>query len=161
MTPDLPIEIIAVDHVAFATWDVMNSVNLVKNVLGGTYVDGGDDHASGFRWIQFRLPGGKIELLEPLSTDGFLYRFLTKRGEGMHHMTLYVRDISDAIARLTAVGYKPVDVNLDNDYWKEAFLHPRDTSGVLIQLAETPVAEGTSAPSLEAMLADRPNLRPD
>lgn len=149
------------DHVAFATWDVTNTVRLLTDVLGGAYVDGGDDDTAGFRWIQFRLPGGKIELLEPLHRDGFLYRFLTKRGEGLHHVTLYVRDLGEAIPRLTAAGYEPVDVNLDSDYWKEAFLHPRDTSGVLIQLAETPVLEGSSAPSLDSLLADRRNLRPD
>lgn len=161
MTRDLPIDIIAVDHVAIATWDITNVVHLFKDVLGATYVDGGDDHAGGFRWLQFRLPGGKIEVLEPLHRDGFLYRFLTKRGEGLHHVTLYVHDLGEAIAQLKAAGYQPVDVNLDNDFWKEAFLHPRDTSGVLIQLASTPVPEGASAPALEEILADRPNLRPD
>lgn len=161
--PDLPIEILTVDHVALATWDVTNSVRLFTEVLGGVYVDGGDDRDSGFRWLQFRLPGGKVELLEPLHRDGFLYRFLTRRGEGLHHMTMYVRDLADAIEKVTTAGYAPVDVNLTHDAWKEAFLHPRDTSGVLIQLAQTPFPEGTYPPplSLEDALADRPNLRPD
>ena len=161
--PDLPIEILEMDHVAFATWDVTNTVNLLMNVLGATYVDGGDDANAGFRWIQFRLPGGKIEVLEPLDRDGFLYRFLMRRGEGLHHVTLYVRDLADAVPKLTAAGYAPVDINLEHAFWKEAFLHPRDTSGVLIQIAETPVPEGgpSGPPSLQEMLADRPNLRPD
>lgn len=159
---DLPIEILEMDHVAIATWDVTNTVHLLTGVLGAAYVDGGDDTASGFRWLQFRLPGGKIELLEPLDRDGFLYKFLTRRGEGLHHVTLYVRDLADAIPKLTAAGYEPVDVNIEHAFWKEAFLHPRDTSGVLIQLAQTPVPEGGNPfPSLDDVLADRPNLRPD
>jgi methylmalonyl-CoA epimerase len=158
---DLPIEILAMDHVAIATWDVTTLVHLLTKVLGAEYVDGGDDTNTGFRWLQFRLPGGKVEVLEPLDREGFLYRFLTKRGEGLHHVTFYVRDLADAVPRLTAAGYDPVDVNLEHASWKEAFLHPRDTSGVLIQLAETPVPEGASAPSLDEVLADRPDLRPD
>lgn len=163
LPPDLPISVLTVDHVALATWDVTNAVRLFTEVLGGAYVDGGDDRASGFRWLQFRLPGGKVELLEPLHREGFLYRFLTRRGEGLHHITLYVSDLSDAIAKLSATGYEPVDVNLAHDAWKEAFLHPRDTSGVLIQLAQTPFPEGTYPPplALADALADRPNLRPD
>lgn len=163
MSSALPIEVLEMDHVAIATWDVGNAVHLLTNVLGATYVDGGDDTAAGFRWLQFRLPGGKIEVLEPLTTDGFLYRFLTRRGEGLHHVTFYVRDIAEAIPALVAAGYEPVDVNLEHASWKEAFLHPRDTSGVLFQLAQTPVPEGGYGPlrPLDEVLADRPNLRPD
>lgn len=151
------------DHVAIATWDVTNVVHLLKDVLGATYVDGGDDTAAGFRWLQFRLPGGKVEVLEPLTTDGFLYRFLTRRGEGLHHVTFYVSDLADSIPALTAAGYEPVDVNVEHASWKEAFLHPRDTSGVLFQLAQTPVPEGGygGLRPLDEVLADRPNLRPD
>lgn len=162
MQPELPIEVLEMDHLAIATWDVTNAVHLLTNVLGAKYVDGGDD-PSGFRWLQFRVPGGKVEVLEPLTSESFLYRFLTKRGEGLHHVTFYVRDLADAIPKLTAAGYEPVDVNLGHAEWKEAFLHPRDTSGVLIQLAQSPLPEGayTTAFSLEQMLADRPDLRPE
>ena len=161
--PDrLPLAIEKMDHVAIATWDVTSAVGLFTNILGGTFVDGGDDPA-GFRWLQFQLPGGKVELLEPLNREGFLYRFLTKRGEGLHHVTFYVADIAEAIKKLRSAGYEPVDVNVQSEHWKEAFLHPRDTSGVLIQIAETDVPEGgygTLRP-LDEFLADRPNLRPD
>ena len=75
---DLPIEVQRLDHVAFATWDATPHVRLLTDILGAEFVDGGDDTGPGFRWLQFRLPqGGKIEIIEPLSRDGFLYRFLT------------------------------------------------------------------------------------
>lgn len=160
---DLPIDIITIDHVAMATWDVSNAVHMLTDVLGAEFVDGGDETEAGFRWLQFKLPGGKIEVLEPLDRDGFLYRFLTRRGEGLHHVTVYVRDLAAEIPKLRAAGYEPVDVNLASEFWKEAFLHPRDTSGVLIQLAQTPVAGSDTTPPkpLAEFLADRPNLRPD
>lgn len=159
---ELPIDIETMDHVALATWDVTNAVGLLTNVLGATFVDGGDDPA-GFRWLQFRLPGGKIELLEPLDREGFLYRFLTRRGEGLHHVTFYVSDIESAIAKFRSAGYEPVDVHIESEHWKEAFLHPRDTSGVLIQIAQTSVPEGGygALRPLDEFLADRPGLRPD
>jgi methylmalonyl-CoA epimerase len=132
----LPIEVVKIDHVAMATWDARGPAHLLANVLGATFVDGGDEPHAGFRWLQFQLPGGKIEVLEPLDRDGFLYKFLTRRGEGLHHVTLYVADLADAIPKLTSAGYTPVDVNLSHAEWKEAFLHPRETPGVLIQLAQ-------------------------
>lgn len=161
MLPDLPIEILKLDHVAMAVWDVTGSVRLIRDVLGGRFVDGGDSADAGFRWLQFELGGGKIEILEPLHRDGFLFRFLTKRGEGLHHVTLYVPDLAAAIAVLERSGYAPVDVDLRHESWKEAFLHPRDTGGVLIQLAQTPVVDPVPERTLEEFLADRPGLRPD
>lgn len=163
MTPnDLPIEVLALDHVAIASWDASRQVRLLTDVLGATYFAGGDEPRGGFRWLQFDLGGGRVEVIEPLREDSFLYRFLTRRGEGMHHVTLKVADLAESIPRLTAAGYEPVDVDLSHDQWKEAFLHPGDTGGVLIQLAQTPAGyEERQWRTLEEFLADRPNLRPD
>jgi methylmalonyl-CoA/ethylmalonyl-CoA epimerase len=162
MTAGLPIEVLKVDHIAMATWDARGSARLMTEVLGATFFDGGDEQSAGFRWLQFQLPGGKIEVLEPLHRDGFLYRFLTRRGEGPHHLTLYVTDLEASIPLLDDAGYTPVDINLSHSEWKEAFLHPRDTSGVLIQLAQVPDPEAPyAAPKeLEAFLAEHIDLKP-
>jgi methylmalonyl-CoA epimerase len=162
MTAGLPIEVVRVDHIAMATWDARGHAQLLTEVLGATFFDGGDELTTGFRWLQFELPGGKIEVLEPLHRDGFLYRFLTRRGEGLHHVTLYVTDLAAAIPTLQDAGYTPVDVNLAHAEWKEAFLHPRDTSGVLIQLAEVPDPNAPYSPpkELEEYLAEHVDLKP-
>src|SRR5687768_4046642 len=102
----LPIDIVRMDHVAFATWDATSHVRLLSDVLGATFVDAGDEPHNGFRWLQFALGGGKIEIVEPLNRDGFLYRFLTRRGEGIHHVTFYVADIEKAINQLRAASYE-------------------------------------------------------
>ena len=160
---DLPIDVIKVDHVAWATWDATAHVRFLTDVLGATFVDGADEPHAGFRWLQFRLPDGKIEIIEPLNREGFLYRFLTRRGEGMHHITMYVRDLETAIDQAKRAGYEPVDVDLSGELWKEAFLSPRETNGVLIQLAQVadPESPNPNRRPLEEYLADRPNLRPD
>ena len=161
---NLPVDVVKLDHVAMATWDATGPAKLLTEVLGATFVDGADQPEAGFRWLQFAFPGGgKVEVIEPLSEDGFLYRFLTKRGEGLHHITVYVRDLAAAIEQVRTAGYEPVDIDLSHEFWKEAFLHPKQTDGVLLQLAENPMPD-TPNPMLrplEEYLADRPNLRPD
>lgn len=161
---DLPVDVLRLDHVAIATWDATGPSALFTDVLGATFVDGADQPEAGFRWLQFAFPGGgKVEVIEPLSTDGFLHRFLTKRGEGLHHITLYVPDLARAIEQVRAAGYEPVDIDLSHESWKEAFLHPRQANGVLLQLAENPAPDDPS-PGLRPLaefLADRPGLRPD
>jgi methylmalonyl-CoA epimerase len=160
---ELPIDVLKLDHVAFATWDATAHVRLLTDVLGAAFVDAGDEPHNGFRWLQFQLPGGKIEIIEPLNADGFLYRFLTKRGEGIHHVTIYVRDLAQAIEQLRSAGYEPVDITLGHEFWKEAFMSPRETNGVLLQLAQVadPNAPNPSLRPLEEYLADRPAVKPE
>ena len=121
------------DHVAVAVHSIKDALRLYRDALGGEYLMGGD--AGNWRWLQVRFPdGGKVELLEPLG-EGFLSRFLAKRGEGLHHMTFKTDDIEAAIAHVEGLGYELVDVNLDGDDWKEAFLRPSGAHGTLVQLA--------------------------
>lgn len=150
------------DHVAMATWDARGLSKMLTDVLGATFFDGGDEQHAGFRWLQFVLPGGKIEVLEPIHREGFLYRFLTKRGEGLHHVTLYVRDLAAAVGALQQAGYNPVDVNLAHAEWKEAFISPREASGSLIQLAQVGDPDAPYSPprTLEEFLAEHVDLKP-
>ncbi|HYM49824.1 MAG TPA: VOC family protein [Candidatus Limnocylindrales bacterium] len=126
------------DHVSIATWKIASMVPLVRDVLGARFLMGAEDPALRFRWAQFQLPGGGIiELLEPTDDQGFLHRFLKERGEGLHHLTLRVRDIRTRMQELEAAGYHAVKARLDDPNWREAFIHPKDAHGVLIQLAES------------------------
>jgi methylmalonyl-CoA/ethylmalonyl-CoA epimerase len=114
---------------------VKDALPLFRDALGGEYLMGGDSENGTWRWIQFRYEGGgKVELLEPLG-EGFLSRFLERHGEGLHHMTFKTDDIKGAIAELEERGYELVDVDLDGEHWKEAFLRPSKAHGTLIQVA--------------------------
>ena len=118
---------------AVAVHSVKDAMRLYRDALGGEYLMGGDE--GHWRWVQLRFPGGgKVELLEPLG-EGFLSRFLEKRGEGMHHMTFKTDDLEAAIEHVRGQGYQLVDVNLDEPDWKEAFLRPAGAHGTLIQIA--------------------------
>lgn len=126
------------DHVSIATRQIASMVPLIRDVLGARYLMGATEVGQGFRWAQFQFPGGGVlELMEPVGPDGFLQDFLKQRGEGLHHITLRVRDIAARTRELEALGYRPVKAKFDNPVWKEVFLHPRETHGVLIQLAES------------------------
>jgi methylmalonyl-CoA/ethylmalonyl-CoA epimerase len=128
----------AIDHVAVAVHDIRSAMPLFVDSLGGEFLYGGDNKHQGFRWAQFRFPrGGKIELVTPLTPDGFVARFLERRGEGVHHVTLKVPDIHRAMAHLTDRGVPLINVWTDEPDWKEAFIHPKDAHGVLIQIAQS------------------------
>ena len=83
-------------------------------------------------------------LPRPLA-DGFVSRFLDRRGEGVHHVTFRVSDLTDQVERMRAGGVELMQVSLDDEHWKEAFIHPRHAHGVLIQLAESPHGDDESA----------------
>ena len=127
------------DHTAHAVPFIRPALRLYRDLLGGELVGGGFNTAAGHLAVQFRFPGGSmVELLEPLRPDsqsvsGFLAR--NPRG-GLHHLTFKVTDLEAVLPVVTAAGYEPFATILDQPSWKETFLHPRRTGGVLIQLAQ-------------------------
>jgi len=125
------------DHLAIGTPALSSGWELFGGVLGGTWAYGGD--SPGYWWGQLEFAAGpKIELLTPTGGPGgaFLDRFLAAHGAGPHHFNFLVTDIEDALARIKAAGIEPIGVNLANPSWKEAFLHPRDAHGIVIQVAQ-------------------------
>lgn len=81
----------------------------------------------------------KLELLAPVGSEGAVARFLEKRGEGIHHVCLEVDNIEAALESLAARGVELVDKKPRQGIeGKVAFLHPRSTYGVLIELVEKP-----------------------
>lgn len=128
------------DHVSIAVRDIEIAQTLV-DLLGGTHIGGGLSYALDFRWIQFDLPGqGRLEMISPVIDDpeNFLNRYLDENGEGLHHLTFKVNDIHKAVARAKELGFTVVGFNVEEEDWKEAFVHPASAHGVLIQLAEFP-----------------------
>jgi len=135
------------DHLAIGTPTLTDGWELFGGVLGGTWLYGGD--SAGFWWGQLEFAAGpKIELMTPTGGPdaAFLERFLATRGTSPHHFNFIVTDIEATLARIRAVGIEPVQVNLSNPYWKEAFLHPRDAHGIVIQVAQQAGSARVAAP---------------
>lgn len=144
---------IDLDHVALAFENTCDGFDRYRGDLGGDFVGGGID--PGFYWGQVRFANGmRLEMLEPahVTVDDFLRRFLDRNGPGPHHLTFKVPDITVAIDAATEAGYPPVRVNLEWDEWKEAFLHPKSSHGVVVQLAQ---AAGGEHPSIDGLPPSR------
>ena len=123
------------DHIAIGVRALTDAAPVLAGVLGGVPDQGRP--SGGFRWGTWRYAnGGSLEAIEPLGADGFLHRFLAQRGPGIHHVTFKVVSIEAACARARARGYEIVGRDDSDPCWKEAFLHPRQALGIVVQLAE-------------------------
>ena len=152
------------DHIALAAPDTSDALRFLTGELGGTIIFGGE--SVGFRPMQVWLgsddgDGMPIELLEPwdVERNDFLARFVARHGPGPHHLTLKVPDLRAALERVRAAGFHPVNIDVSDPEWKEAFLLPREAHGTVVQLAETHHDE-TKAELLAYVREHGPNAHP-
>ncbi|HEX5265505.1 MAG TPA: VOC family protein [Acidimicrobiales bacterium] len=126
------------NHIAVAAERRAELAERYVRDLGGR--QGPEGPSPGFFWSQVRYSNGMVlEMLEPRNPDenDFLRRFLDRNGPGPHHLTFTVPDFSVALDAAREAGYEPVGVNDSDPHWKEAFLHPRDAAGIVVQLAQS------------------------
>lgn len=126
------------DHIALAVRSISEAAVLFRDVFGGTFIAGGDDDIIQARTIQYMLPPGtKIELLQPLSDDSALARFIDKHGEGFHHVTMFFDDIEKLAVNLSEAGFEVTDTDLSDERWRETYIRPRSGFGALFQMVDT------------------------
>jgi len=91
------------------------------------------------RLVMVPVGDTRLELLEPLSDDSVIGKFISKRGEGLHHVSLRVPDLSVAIARLKQDGVRLVsdEIKIGAGGHRYVFVHPSSTGGVLLELVES------------------------
>ena len=126
------------DHLAVAVERQSDAWPRYAGDLAGEWLGGGA--TPGFAAAQVKYANGmKVEVLEPHQPEqnNFLRRFLDRRGPGPHHLTFKTDDIEAALQRVEDAGYRPVGVDLRDPFWKEAFLHPKDAPGIVVQVAES------------------------
>jgi methylmalonyl-CoA/ethylmalonyl-CoA epimerase len=129
---------VVLDHVAHAVhrWQDVWSRYAVD--LGAEWNSGGPE--AGFAPGQLRFANdARVELLMPHDTaaNDFLERFLSSNGPGAHHLTFKVVDLAAAIEQARRSGWEPIGIDLSQADWMEAFLHPKQASGVVVQLAQS------------------------
>ena len=124
------------DHIAIGMSRMVDATEMLVGTLGGVPAYG---QPSGvFRWGSWTFEGGgTIEILEPLGDHGFLHRFLDERGPGVHHVTFKVPSLDEVSARAERAGYDVVGRDDTDPEWKEAFLHPKQALGIVVQFAES------------------------
>ena len=126
------------NHVAIAVKDLASATALYRDTLGAKVSDPLPQPDHGVTVVFIELPNTKIELLEPLGESSPIAKFLEKRGPGIHHVCYRVPDLDAALAACRAAGYRLVDETpRQGAHGKRiAFLHPKSTGGVLIELTD-------------------------
>ena len=125
------------DHVAHAVPRWQDVWDRYAADLGAVWASGGP--GPGFAPGQLRFANGsRVEVLMPwdVEVNDFLVRFLARSGPGPHHLTFKVPDIRHAIEEARRFGIDPINIDLSDPEWMEAFLHPKQSGGVVVQLAE-------------------------
>lgn len=130
--------ILKIEHLGIAVDANNPSVAVFEKILG-TKVSKSEEVASEKvkTWF-FRVGESQVELLESTDPEGVISKYLAKKGEGMHHVAFLTDDLEAEIQRLKGEGFEFVnEVPKDGaDNKRIVFLHPRSTSGVLIELCE-------------------------
>lgn len=127
-----------VDHIGIATPEIEQALSVWRDALGLS-VDSTDEVAEqGVRVAMLAIGETHIELLEPLSDDSPVGKFLQKRGPGIHHIAFRVPNIREALKDLKAKGARLIDEipRVGANGCLVAFIHPSATNGVLLELVE-------------------------
>lgn len=128
-----------VDHIAVAVRSLESALAFFRDRLGLEVEHVATVERDRVRVAFLPVGGTHIELLEPLDGDGPVARFLERRGEGLHHICLEVEDINAALAELGAAGVELIDRQpRPGAEGLVAFIHPKSSSGVLLELVEKP-----------------------
>ena len=144
------------DHIAIAVHRLADAPAVLVGALGGTPAYGAPTRP--YNFYQWRFANGaRLEVLEPAAPDSFLHRFLAHRGPGIHHVTFKVPDLKEACARAESHGYQIVGYDDADPGWAEAFLHPRQAQGIVVQLAE--VRGSSDGVPLPGHLPTHPRIR--
>ena len=130
--------IMKIDHIGIATSKLDQALSVWRDALGLS-VDSTDEVAGqGVRVAMLPIGETHIELLEPLSEDSPVGKFLQKRGPGIHHIAIKVTNIRKALSELKAKGARLIDETprVGANGCLVAFIHPSATNGVLLELVE-------------------------
>jgi methylmalonyl-CoA/ethylmalonyl-CoA epimerase len=137
------IKIKRIDHVAVAVPSIDEALEKYVHVLGLTATSREVVASQKVEAVILPLGESGIELIAPQGNEA-VQRFLEKRGPGLHHVAVEVEGIEGALALLKSLGVPLIDETprIGARGHKVAFVHPRATGGVLIELVEPPAGHG-------------------
>lgn len=127
-----------IDHIGIAVYSIEEALCFYKDVLKLNLIGTEEVHSQEVRVAFLSAGETKIELLEPMSTESPIAKFLQKKGEGVHHIAFGVEDLSARLIELKTNGIPLVDEvprkGAANSHI--AFLHPKAAKNVLVELCE-------------------------
>ena len=127
-----------IEHIGIAVRDLENADQIFQDILNSRPYKSESVDSEGVTTSFFKIGPNKIELLQATKPDSPIAKFIEKKGEGIHHIAFAVDNIGEEIKRLTDKGYKLIyqvpKKGADNKLI--AFLHPKSSNGVLIELCQ-------------------------
>lgn len=127
-----------IDHIGIAVKSLADAVKVYQDAIGLDVAGYDEVDEQGVRVAMLTIGESRIELLEPTRSDSPIEKFMTKRGEGIHHIAVRVDNIEEALERLKAKGARLIDSTPRRGAHdtRIAFIHPSSTHGVLLELVE-------------------------
>jgi methylmalonyl-CoA/ethylmalonyl-CoA epimerase len=132
------VKLLNLDHVAIAVHDLDAALEGYRTRYGVEPLNREVVEQQGVEEAMIPVGGSFVQLLQPLSPDTPVGRFLETHGEGLHHVAYAVVDIESALAHLAEQGARLIDAEprIGGRGARIAFVHPRDLAGTLIELVE-------------------------
>ena len=127
-----------IDHIGIATKSIEDGLALWQDALGLTPDSSEEVTEQGVKVCMLPVGDTHVELLEPLSPESAVGKFLAKRGPGIHHIAVEVTDIHGSLAELKKRGARLIDETprVGAGGSLIAFVHPSSTNGVLLELVQ-------------------------
>jgi methylmalonyl-CoA/ethylmalonyl-CoA epimerase len=125
-------------HIGIAVESLSTAVETFTKILGGPPDDYEEVSDQKVKTAIFNCGGSRVELLEGIAPDSPITKFIEKRGPGIHHLALQVDDISAELKRLKDLGTDLIDdtPRIGTEGSLIAFIHPRSSGGILIELQQ-------------------------
>ena len=127
-----------IDHIGVAVSSIEDSIGLYRDSFEMAEQHRETVEEQGVKAVLLEVGEGHIELIEPLSPDSGVAKFIERNGEGLHHVAYQTDDIDAALEKVKAAGLRLIDgeprVGIRGS--RVAFLHPKATGGVLTELVE-------------------------
>jgi methylmalonyl-CoA/ethylmalonyl-CoA epimerase len=127
-----------IEHIGIAVKDLSNANELFALLFGSAAYKQEKVESEGVMTSFFKMGESKVELLQGITPESAISKFIEKKGEGIHHIAFSVDDIRAELKRLKEEGFELIheEPKRGADNMLIAFLHPKGTNGVLIELCQ-------------------------
>jgi len=127
-----------IEHIGIAVNNLQEAIQTYEQLLGTSCYKTEEVSSEGVKTAFFQVGESKIELLEATTENSPIAKFIAKKGEGIHHIAFDVTDITASMAELSEKGFQLLNEvpksGADNKL--VAFLHPKSSNGVLVELCQ-------------------------
>jgi len=129
-----------IEHIGIAVRNLKEAVQMYESVFGISCYKIEDIPDQKIRTAFFQIGQTKIELLESSDPEGPISKFIKRKGEGVHHIAIAVENLADTLNDIEVKGFQIIDKKQHRgaEGLNIAFLHPKSTGGVLLELCEDP-----------------------